>query len=186
MWEKILQWDKQTLIYLNGLGSEPFDGFWSTITKFPTWIPFLVIVIVVLFLKNTKREGVMQLLFLLLLAACIGLLSNLTKEWVGRLRPNNTAELNTMIRVLKRPSDFSFFSGHASISFSLMLLAFLFLKNRWKWSWVVFIWPLFFSYSRIYLGVHYPLDIVAGIIIGGIVALLFYKVYHKFIKLDSR
>ncbi|MEO0573476.1 MAG: phosphatase PAP2 family protein [Bacteroidota bacterium] len=185
MWEKLLQWDRETLIYLNGLGNEHYDGFWSVLTKFPTWIPFFLVLLVVFFLKYSKREAVVQILFVLAVAGCIGLLSNVTKEWMGRLRPCNDSEINTLIRVLKKPSDFSFFSGHASTSFSVIILAYLFLRRRWKWSFLLFVWPLLFSYSRIYLGVHFPLDIIAGALIGGVFALLFYWLYLKIIKRDS-
>lgn len=185
MWEKLLQWDRETLIYLNGLGNEPYDGFWSVVTKFPTWTPFFLLILVVFFLKYSKREAFVQILFLLAIAGCVAILSGLTKEWVGRLRPCNDPEINTLIRVLRKPSDFSFFSGHASTSFSVVILAYLFLREQWKWSFVLFIWPLLFSYSRIYLGVHFPLDIITGALIGGIFALLFYRFHLKFIRRDS-
>ncbi|MEM8929162.1 MAG: phosphatase PAP2 family protein [Bacteroidota bacterium] len=185
MWEKLLQWDRATLIYLNGLGNAHYDGFWSMVTKFPTWTPFFLLMLVAFFLKHPKRHALVQILFLLLVAGCIGILSNFTKEWVGRLRPCNDPEINTMIRVLRRPSDFSFFSGHASTSFSVIILAYLFLRKRWKWSFMLFIWPLLFSYSRIYLGVHFPLDIMAGAAMGGLFALLFYRFYLKIVRRDS-
>ncbi len=185
MLERLLQWDRATLIYLNGLGNEHYDSFWSVVTKFPTWIPLFLLMIVVFFLKYSKREALLQILFVLMAAACIGILSHLTKEWVGRLRPCNNSEINAVIRVLRKPSDFSFFSGHASTSFTVIVLAYLFLRKRWKWAWLLFIWPVLFSYSRIYLGVHFPMDIIVGAIIGAVMALSFYWMYRKTIRPDS-
>lgn len=178
MLDKLLQWDADTLIYLNGLGSEKYDTFWSVITNFPTWIPLFVLMISFFFLKFSKRQAVLQILTIIILVALVGLLSNLTKDWIGRLRPNNNEEINGVIRVLRRPSDFSFFSGHASTSFSVTVLTFMFLRKKWKWAFLFFIWPLLFSYSRIYLGVHYPMDIIVGAVIGSLFAFLFYWLYH--------
>lgn len=179
MLERLLQWDADTLIYLNGLGNEKYDAFWSTITNFPTWIPLFILMILLFFLKFSKKQALVRILFIIILVAFVGLLSTLTKDWVGRLRPNNNEAINTLIRVLRRPTDFSFFSGHASTSFSVAVLAFLMLRKKWKWAFLFFLWPLLFSYSRIYLGVHYPLDILAGASIGSLFALLFYCLYGK-------
>lgn len=179
MWERLLQWDRNTLIYLNGLGNESYDGFWSIVTNFPTWIPLFLFIGFVFFLKFSKRDAMMQLLFVVILVALVGLLSNLTKDWVGRLRPCNDAEINTLIRVLRSPSDYSFFSGHASTSFSIVVLIYLFLRKVWRWSLLFFIWPVLFAYSRIYLGVHYPLDIIAGALIGAFFAFGFHFFYRK-------
>ena len=182
MWDRLLQWDEDLLIYLNGLGNESYDAFWILITKFPPWIPFLLLIVFIFFLKFPKQEAIMQILFVLVLAGCIGMLSNLTKEWVGRLRPCNDLEINSMMRILGKPSDFSFFSGHASLSFSVIILVYLFLRERWKWAFLLFVWPLLFSYSRIYLGVHFPLDVIAGAGIGGLFAFLFYSLHKRVIK----
>ncbi|MGY8915678.1 MAG: phosphatase PAP2 family protein [Flavobacteriales bacterium] len=105
----------------------------------------------------------------------------MTKEFVARLRPNNNEEINTIIRILRSPTGYSFFSGHASSSFSITTLVFLFLRPKFKWAWVFYIWPLLFTFSRIYVGVHYPVDILVGAMVGILSALMFYKLHQRFI-----
>ena len=98
----------------------------------------------------------------LFLAIFIITLTDLTKEVVARLRPNNEVEINTLIRILKSPTNYSFFSGHAASSTSITTLMYLFLRRQSKWTVLFYIWPIIFCTSRIYVGVHYPVDIIIG------------------------
>ncbi|UII76705.1 phosphatase PAP2 family protein [Flagellimonas sp. HMM57] len=181
MLKRILEWDRDTFIYLNNLGIEDYDIFWSTVTNISTWIPLFLFFIVLLFVKFSTLEASYKLVTVLCLVVFIILVTDLTKTTVARLRPNNTEEINTLIRILKSPTDFSFFSGHAASSFSITVLFFLFVRKKVKWAVLFFIWPILFATSRIFVGVHYPLDIIVGTLIGVLSALLFYKLYHRFI-----
>lgn len=181
MLERLLQWDRELLIYLNSLGIETYDAFWQAVTDISTWIPLFLFLLVLLFWKYTRREGFAILLTTLLMLGVMLLLTNLTKEWIGRLRPNNDVEVNTLIRVLRRPASFSFFSGHASTSFSISTLVFLFLRRHFRLALLIFLWPVLFAFSRIYVGVHYPGDILAGTAAGVLMAFLFFHVYRRFI-----
>ncbi len=180
MLEKLEEWDKIVLIYLNNLGMAEFDGFWIAITKFPMWTPLFLLIITLIFLKNPRKEALWKMLFYILMILCVTLVIFLTKEGIGRLRPNNNEELRTLIRVLHRPSGYSFFSGHAASSFSIATMAVLFLGKRTKWAYLMFAWPVLFSFSRIYLGVHYPSDILVGAMVGTLMALLFYRMCQRF------
>lgn len=182
MLERLLQWDREVLIYLNGLGIETYDGFWQAVTDIHTWAPLFLFLIVLLFRKFHTREGLAILITALVMLTCMLLLTDLTKEWVGRLRPNNDLGVNGLIRVLRRPSTYSFFSGHASSSFSVSTFTFLFLRQHSRWAFLIFLWPLLFAFSRIYVGVHYPLDILVGTVAGIVLALVFYRVYRSFIQ----
>ncbi|APQ16502.1 phosphatase PAP2 family protein [Maribacter hydrothermalis] len=177
MLDKILQWDRDTFVYLNSLGIEQYDVFWSTVTKFPPWIPLFVLIIILLFVKFPKREGISMLFTILVMAAFVATLTDLTKNVVERLRPNNDEELNTLIRILRSPSGFSFFSGHASSSFSIITLTVLFLRQKFKWVYLFYIWPILFALSRVYVGVHFPIDIIVGALVGIFSAWLFYRLY---------
>ncbi len=186
MWEKLLQWDRDTFIYLNGLGTDAYDAFWSTVTHISTWIPLFILFIIMLYWKFPKREATYKVLTVLALLVFVLALTYLTKIAVGRLRPNNVAELSNLIRILHKPSDYSFFSGHAATSFSLTVLIYLFLRKKMAWAFVFFIWPVLFALSRIYVGVHYPLDIIIGALIGTFFGVIFYKLHNRFISPYSR
>lgn len=180
MFEKLLKWDRETFIYLNSLGIERYDAFWSLITHISTWIPLFLLFIFLLFWKNSKREGGYMALMMGLLILFVLALTHVTKLYVARLRPSNDEEINTLIRILQSPTDYSFYSGHASSSFAITTMLVLLLRNKIKWIWVFFLWPLLFSTSRIYVGVHFPIDIIVGAVVGMLCAWLFYALYKKF------
>jgi len=162
MLEKLLEWDQQTLIYLNNLGSEQFDAFWLITTSFLTWIPFFLYLIILLFKTYGSKQGFWVLLSFGSMLVILTIAIFLTKYGFERLRPVNDSDLNTLLRVLITPSDYSFFSGHAASSFGIVGLSYLYLRKKLKWSYLLFLWPLVFSFSRMYLGVHYPIDIIVG------------------------
>src|SRR5690606_33453489 len=148
-----------------------YDLLWSTITNFATWIPLFLLFIYLIFRKYPKNEALYVVGTVCLTVITVALLTGITKEVVARLRPNDTEEINTLIRILKSPVGYSFFSGHASSSFSITTSVFLFLRHYIKWSWLFFIWPIAFALSRIYVGVHYPLDLLVGAGVGILFAL---------------
>lgn len=180
MLDQLLEWDRNAFIYLNSLGIENLDVFWSYITNFTTWIPLFILFVTLIFWTYPNKKEAFRVLGTVALTLTLVLICTaLVKEWVARLRPNNTEEINTLIRILKSPGGYSFFSGHSSSSFSITTSFYLFLKNKWKWAWVFFSWPILFALSRIYVGVHYPLDLIVGALVGILFAIFFYRLYCK-------
>jgi len=180
MFEKLLEWDQQTLIYLNNLGSEQFDAFWLITTNFLTWIPLFLFIILLLIQSYGKRELRWVVLTYTSMLVVLTVTIFLTKYGFARLRPVNNETFNTLLRVIRTPTDYSFFSGHAASSFGITTLAVLFLQKEIKGIGFLFLWPLVFSYSRMYLGVHYPLDIFVGTIAGISFAWIFYRMHRRF------
>lgn len=180
MFEKLLEWDKATFIYLNSLGTEQYDLFWKTLTKFPTWIPLYLLIIGLLFWKNSRKEAFWMILSFISMLIILSATITSTKNFFGRLRPNNNEALNELIRVVNHSNSFSFFSGHAASSFSIATLTVLFLRKKLPLIHLVWIFPILFSSSRIYLGVHYPSDIIVGTAVGMFFAWLFYTMHKKF------
>jgi undecaprenyl-diphosphatase len=182
MFEKIIVLDKEVFVFLNSLGSPTFDALWLFITKQINWLPLFLLLAYLLY----KKIGIKNLGIVILFIAIILLVCNETVEFCKatfqRLRPCNDPEIKDIIRIVHQTDTFSFFSGHAANSTATMTFIFLILRKYYKYAFLGFLYPLIFAYSRIYLGVHFPSDIVTGFIFGGISGLLFYKLYtflHK-------
>ena len=178
MLERILKWDQETFIYLNGLGIERYDAFWSGVTDIDTWIPLFVLFFLLILRKFPLRQALLMCGITVLLVVWIVWFTDFTKEYVARLRPNNNEEINTLIRILRSPANFSFFSGHAASSFSVTTLMVLFLRSQSRWVYIFYIWPILFAFSRIYVGVHYPVDILVGAGVGFLTGWGFYLIYR--------
>lgn len=182
MLDQLLEWDRSTFLYLNNLGTEEFDLFWLVVTNINSWIPLYILLFSLIFLKYPKKEALFITCTIVLLLICVLGLTDLTKTYFERLRPNNDEEINAIIRVLYNAPGYSFFSGHASSSFSLTTISFLFLRKKVSIIWLLFVWPFLFAYSRIYVGVHYPLDLIIGTLTGILLGFLFYLFYVRFIE----
>jgi undecaprenyl-diphosphatase len=128
------------------------------------------------------KKGLIILGFAAILVAFTDQFINLIKHVFERIRPNNDPLVKDLIRVLQQPHSFSFVSGHATNSMASTVFVYLLLKNRFKYTWLFFIWPMVFAYSRIYLGVHYPLDILLGAFLGLGLGFGFYKIAFLVLK----
>jgi len=179
MLEKVIALDKELLVYLNGLGSETFDSFWLAITEQTTWIPLFV---VLLYLIH-KKIGTKQTLYLLLAVGILITLTdqtaNLFKHGFQRLRPCNDPDTKDIIRIVKGSPSFSFFSAHAANSMGMATFLFLNFRKQFRFWGLLFLWPLIFAYSRIYLGLHFPLDILTGYFFGALYGTLVFFLYRK-------
>ena len=179
MLDYLIHLDKKLFIFFNNLGSKPFDEIWLLITKQINWIPFFLILLFILYKKlGTKKLGIA----ILIVAALITFTNEITdviKFSVQRIRPCNDDTLAGLIRVVKDSDTFSYFSGHASNSTASMMFVFLILRKHYKYSYLIFLYPLIFAYSRIYLGLHFPLDIISGYVFGSFTGILFYFLFDK-------
>lgn len=182
MLESLIHADKNLLIYLNGLGNSSYDGFWLFITKQLNWIPFFAVLLYCVYRKTSLKKLGIIILFLAALITFTDQMTNLVKYSVARPRPCNTEDIKELIRVVKCSSTQSFFSGHASNTAATMLFLFLFLKRYYKYAFFIFLFPLIFAYSRIYLAMHFPLDILAGYAFGLLTGTLFYQLF-KYIEI---
>ncbi|MDR0229579.1 MAG: phosphatase PAP2 family protein [Flavobacteriaceae bacterium] len=177
MLESLVSLDKELLIFCNGLGSEQYDPFWLFITKQLNWIPFYLVLVYCLLKKVSIKTFGVVILTLAALIAFTDQSTNLVKYLVARPRPCNTADILSQIRIVKCSDTLSFFSGHASNSTATMVFMFLVLRRFYKYAWLVFLFPLVFAYSRIYLTMHFPGDILVGMLFGLCSGLLFYKIF---------
>ncbi len=182
MLETLKQWDRELFVYLNSLGIERFDGFWIYVTKIESWTAFFIFLIFLIFYYYKGKKAVVVFLFALLTFAITFLFTTVVKDYVARLRPNNVEAFAELIRILQKPTSYSFFSGHASSSFSITTFMVLVLRKFTKWIYLAYLWPLIFVMSRVYVGVHYPSDILVGALVGTVFAFAFYFLCKKIIS----
>jgi undecaprenyl-diphosphatase len=160
--------DRQLFLFLNGLNLPWLDPIMYTLTDARYWMPLFLVVLGSLIYKF-QWQSVTIILFLVLTIVCADQLSaSLIKPLVGRLRPTHNPELSDVIHILNsyKGGRFSFVSSHAANAFAIATFLWLSLRQRIDWIWIMFVWAAFFSYTRIYLGVHYPGDILFGGLLG--------------------
>lgn len=180
--EHLINLDKELFLFLNGLGSEPFDGFWKIITKQIYWSPLFVGVFYLIQKKlGWKGLGII-ILFLAVLLTFTDQITNLFKYSFERLRPCNNPEFDGLMREVITRKSFSFFSGHAANSMASTTFIVFIIRKYYKHTYLLFLFPLIFAFSRIYLGLHYPGDILTGYLVGGIFGFSFYKLYNNVVK----
>lgn len=179
--EYLLELDEQLFVFLNALGSERWDTFWLIVTNKFSSIPLYAVLLYLVYrhfgLKNT-------LIVMVLVAAMIAAtdqLANLFKHGFERPRPCQVEHLKEIIRyVAPRCGRFGYFSAHAASSMALAVFMGLLFRNIYKYlPFLMLFWAAIVAYSRIYLGVHYPLDIITGMVIGGLIGLLIYKIHLR-------
>lgn len=170
MFETLRQMDTSIFLYLNGLRS-PFLDFvmWWASNKF-IWIP-LYAGLLWLLIRENRNSVWLLLLMILLLVVLSDQSSNLAKFAFTRFRPSNEPLLKGLVHILRNYSggDYGFYSGHASSSFAVAVFVICLAGRRHKWLIpLMLFYAILVSYSRIYLGVHYPSDILVGALAGSI------------------
>ena len=174
--EYIEQIDQQLLIWLNNAGFEALDPTMVFLTYRFTWIPFYAVLLFFLLRKKSLKEAVLMVVTIALLVIVTDQVSNLLKFGVERYRPCHNLEIQSLLRLPDGcGGQFGFWSAHASNSFAIAVFTGLALSRKWLVGLVI--WATVVAYTRIYLGVHYPLDILAGGVAGMIFGVLFFQLY---------
>lgn len=185
--DALIEKDKALLIYLNNLGNEYWDTMWLTITNQLNWIPLFAVILALIIWKFGVKKAIFTLLFITVFVAFSDQLTNLIKNLTGRTRPCNTLELQEYLRQFSyKPGGKSFWSGHASLSTTFTTFIILLLRKRIKYIYILILFTLVFGYSRIYLGVHFPVDVTVGYLSGIILGTLFYKLYKFLFKITFK
>tara|TARA_X000000950_G_scaffold82567_1_gene103923 strand:- start:1081 stop:1668 length:588 start_codon:yes stop_codon:yes gene_type:complete len=190
MIEEILKLDSKLLIFLNNLGVPRFDNFWVSLSKIEANILMYLFLICLFFYIQKSRLKFANILYLITVIAIMITITdqgaNLFKDSFQRLRPCYDETLKDSIRLVKDNcgGKYGFFSAHASNSFSLAIFFGLLFRNRIRYIILItLVYASFISYSRIYLGVHFPIDIIFGSLFGLFIGFSIYKfVYLKFLK----
>lgn len=179
---KIQDMDMQVLSLFNGSDNIMLDQMVQILTSGLTWIPLYVMLFFV-GMRNNETMGQIALvvgsaIFCVLFAD--GLVDGIIKQLAERWRPSNDPTFKYMVQVVDdiRPKGYSFCSAHAANTMSLAVFFSLLIRSKLLTITLV-IWSLINCWTRLYLGVHYPSDILCGMIIGIIVGILVYLLYYK-------
>ncbi len=173
--------DTELLLFVNGLHNSFFDELMYTFSQIFVWIPFYVSVLYLIIISHKKKDAVWVILsFVLCIVIADQVSSGIIKEAVQRLRPSRNPALEGIIHIVNgyTGGKYGFVSSHAANSFGFALLSSLVFKQK-TYTTFVFIWAVIVSYSRIYLGVHYPFDILGGMVVGVMAALIAYFALKK-------
>lgn len=172
--DSLAQLDIDMFLWLNNLGSNLFDKVWRIITEKWTSVPIYVIILFLLRKKYSwKTVGFITVLTILMIIGT-DQLASLVKDVVQRPRPCNEEFISLGRFAAKRCGAFGFYSAHASSTAALVVFIGRFLKPHYKYSYTLLIaWAITLSYSRIYLGVHYPSDIIVGWLTGFLIGVIF-------------
>jgi undecaprenyl-diphosphatase len=175
--------DQQLLLFLNSLNSPFWDNMMWIISGRVTWIPLYLAILTALSFRYRRKMYVLVLMIAITVAAG-DRISVLIKNAVKRPRPCHEQLLEGKVHIVKGKCGgiYGFVSSHATNAFSVALLSLLLIRKR-SFSIAMIFWALLVGYSRIYLGVHYPCDVIFGSLLG---ALIGWAVYNLYCYLDNR
>ena len=180
MLDSLLHYDQELFLYLNGLGSETWDSFWLIVTYKWNSIPLYILLLYVAYRNCNGREFILLLVTIALLITFTDQFTNLTKNTFQRLRPCYDPAIANLARLVKEACGYryGYVSAHSTNSFGLaFFFSYLFGKGKKSLIPLLFVWASLVSYSRIYVGVHYPLDVLSGAILGILIGWVFGKAF---------
>ncbi|HWV73209.1 MAG TPA: phosphatase PAP2 family protein [Pseudosphingobacterium sp.] len=182
MLTSILHFDTDLFLLINqDMANTFFDWLMPHLRNPYTWAP-LYLFIIIFSIRMYKKRGVIMILFLLLTFGAADFISaSVIKPIVKRVRPCNEITLQGEVaNRIRCGSGYSFPSSHASNHFAMALFLIMVYKNRWKHIvWLGLLWAFAISFAQIYVGVHYPLDVLGGALFGSLIGYLLASVFLR-------
>jgi undecaprenyl-diphosphatase len=188
MLEALNQWDTQLFLFLNGLHTPFMDRVMWFVSGKIQWLPLYLLILGLLIHRFRWRAGWILLGVAVLIAMSDQASVHLFKETIQRLRPCHQPDIAGLIHLVNDHCGgmYGFVSSHASNSFAIAVFTGLFIRRRYYWTGML-VWASLVGYSRIYLGIHFPGDIIGGMLLGSLLAYGLYRIMTtmKALKLDQ-
>ena len=172
----LIEFDKKAFLYFNSMHSPAWDNVMWWVSGNKLWIPLYIILLIIIIYKERPYRFIFTILFVALAVGLSDPISVLIKNLVERPRPSHDPEISNLVHIVNnyRGGTYGFVSSHAANFFAVAC----FLSNQFKhfrWSVFLFFWATLIVYSRVYLGVHYPMDIICGATLGALVGIICYN-----------
>lgn len=179
--DKIVSWDQELFLFLNSFHTASIDPVMLWVSEKYTWIPFYAVILAFIIWHYKVRSIVVLIGVALVILFADQLTSGFMKPFFERPRPCHEPVLEGLVYLAKGcGGKFGFASSHAANTFGVAMFLWMLFKT-YRWAFLIFVWATVVSYSRIYLGVHYPLDIIVGGLLGMLIAWLVFKIFEKII-----
>lgn len=189
MIDQLLEYDREIFLYLNGLHTPWLDPIMLFITETLSWLPLHLFLLYLIFKDHQKKGWLVLIGLVITILLADQVTSTLMKPYFARFRPSHEPSLQSLVHVVNgyRGGKFGFASSHAANTFGTATFLFLLFGKTRKWIVMLFLWAALVTYSRIYLGVHYPGDILAGGLVGMLSAVAGFWIYRWLTKIyDDR
>ena len=181
--------DRKVFYAINVSGSNRFfDTLMPFVREANLWVPLYLFLLVFALLNFGKRGSLWFIFFACTAGVCDIIASHLIKESIFRLRPCQDPDLADTMNSLAHycPSSSSFVSAHATTHFGLAFFVVLTLKPyTTPWIRLFFVWAALISYAQVYVGVHYPFDVLCGAVIGSVLGYLMARIFNNYVGLIS-
>lgn len=182
--ENILPLERDLFLLLNGSESPFLDDWMWTVSGRFVWIPLFLVILFLFFYKTPRKQALLVSLFIILVfVASDQFSSGLCKPFFERYRPTHHPDFKELVDIVNgyRGGRYGFISGHATNSFGLAVFLSLLFRNR-AVTLTTLSWAALNSYTRVYLGVHFVSDILAGMLAGTLLAFLLYRLMMLLMK----
>lgn len=179
--DALISLDRQIFLLINSHYSSFFDFVMYWLSEKLIWAPLYVVLLVVMYFTYRKAFWYILLLIILLVTLTDQVSVVFFKDVFQRLRPCHEPELEGMVRILKDQcgGSYGFISSHACNTFGVAVFAGSLLKFKYNWVFPVLLcWATAISYSRVYLGVHYPGDVLVGAVVGAFIGWIIVKLFR--------